>query len=52
MALQERKKFFNLYKELVLDQDDKSIILDPKLKCRVKFRSYTKEEGNCEYLLL
>lgn len=42
MSLSDRKTFYNSYKDLVLNENDKFIFLDPKLKCRVKFRNYTK----------
>jgi DNA ligase-1 len=43
ITAQDRKTFYNSYKDLVLDENEKFIFLDPKLKCRVKFRNYTKD---------
>jgi DNA ligase-1 len=38
-----RKQFYNLYQNLIVDESKKFIYLDPKIKCRVKFRNYTKK---------
>lgn len=37
-----RKQFYNRYQDLIVDENNKFIYLDPKIKCRVKFRNYTK----------
>lgn len=37
-----RKQFYSQYKDLIIGEDEKFIHLDPKIKCRVKFRNYTK----------
>jgi DNA ligase 1 len=37
-----REQFYIQYKDLIINEDKKFIHLDPKLKCRVKFRNYTK----------
>lgn len=37
-----RKQFYHQYKDLIIEEDKKFIYLDPKIKCRVKFRNYTK----------
>ena len=37
-----RKQFYNQYQDLIVDENNKFIYLDPKIKCRVKFRNYTK----------
>jgi DNA ligase 1 len=37
-----RKQFYSQYKDLIIGEDKKFIHLNPKIKCRVKFRNYTK----------
>ncbi|MED3687305.1 RNA ligase family protein [Peribacillus butanolivorans] len=37
-----RKQFYSQYQDLIVDENNKFIYLDPKIKCRVKFRNYTK----------
>jgi DNA ligase-1 len=37
-----RKQFYKQYQDLIVDENNKFIYLDPKIKCRVKFRNYTK----------
>ncbi|MCM3170354.1 hypothetical protein M3617_27025 [Peribacillus frigoritolerans] len=37
-----RKKFYSQYQDLIVDENKKFIYLDPKIKCKVKFRNYTK----------
>jgi DNA ligase-1 len=37
-----KKQFYQQYGDLIVDENKKFIVLDPKLKCRVKFRNYTK----------
>ncbi|MFE5430258.1 hypothetical protein [Peribacillus simplex] len=38
-----RKQFYKQYQDLVVDENNNFIYLDPKIKCRVKFRNYTKK---------
>lgn len=42
MVPEARKKFYNEYRDLIVEEDKKFIFLDPKIKCKVKFRNYTK----------
>jgi DNA ligase-1 len=37
-----RKQFYSQYQDLIVDENKKFIYLDPKIKCKVKFRNYTK----------
>lgn len=37
-----RKLFYSKYRELIVEEDKKFIHIDPKIKCRVKFRNITK----------
>ncbi|RRN67557.1 hypothetical protein EI200_22505 [Peribacillus simplex] len=37
-----REQFYNQYQGLIVDENKKFIYLDPQIKCRVKFRNYTK----------
>lgn len=37
-----KKHFYLHYPDLIVDENKKFIFLDPKIKCRVKFRNYTK----------
>jgi DNA ligase 1 len=37
-----RKQFYSQYKDLIISEDKRFIHLEPKVKCRVKFRNYTK----------
>ncbi|MFI8493314.1 hypothetical protein ACIGC1_10445 [Peribacillus butanolivorans] len=37
-----RKQFYSQYQDLIVNENKKFIFLDPKIKCRVKFRNYTK----------
>jgi DNA ligase 1 len=37
-----RKQFYSQYKDLIIGEDEKFIYLNPQIKCRVKFRNYTK----------
>lgn len=43
MGTNDRKIFYRSYKELIINENDKFIFLDPKLKCRVKYRNFTKD---------
>lgn len=38
-----RQSLYDSYRDYIVDEDNKFIYLDPKIKCRVKFRNYTKE---------
>jgi DNA ligase 1 len=42
MSPAARKQFYQEYTDLIVDEDKKFIFLNPKIKCRVKFRNYTK----------
>lgn len=42
MSLEAKKRFYKEYRSLIVNENDKFVYLDPKLKCRVKFRNYTK----------
>jgi DNA ligase-1 len=42
MSPAARKQFYQQYKDLIVNENKKFIFLDPKIKCRVKFRNYTK----------
>lgn len=37
-----RKQFYIQYQDLIIKEDKKFIHVEPKIKCRVKFRNYTK----------
>ncbi|WP_349730435.1 hypothetical protein [Peribacillus frigoritolerans] len=37
-----RMEFYSQCQDLIVDENKKFIYLDPKIKCRVKFRNYTK----------
>ncbi|MBT2721428.1 ATP-dependent DNA ligase [Bacillus sp. ISL-46] len=37
-----KKQFYDQYSELIVNEDKKFIYMKPSLKCRVKFRNYTK----------
>lgn len=37
-----RKQFYSQYKDLIVEEDQKNIFIKPELKCKVKFRNYTK----------
>lgn len=37
-----RKQFYSQYQDLIVDENKKFIYLEPKIKCKVKFRNYTK----------
>jgi DNA ligase-1 len=38
-----RKEFYRQYKDFIVKENDKFIYLNPKLKCRVKYRNLTKK---------
>ncbi|PLS17631.1 hypothetical protein CVD28_11615 [Bacillus sp. M6-12] len=37
-----KKQFYSLYQDLIIDENKTAIFIDPKIKCKVKFRNYTK----------
>lgn len=37
-----KKEFYSQYRDLIVEENQKFIFLDPKMKCRIKFRNYTK----------
>lgn len=39
---QIRQAFYNISKQLIINENDKFVELDPVIKCRVKFRNYTR----------
>jgi DNA ligase-1 len=43
MAPEARKKFYKWYRDLITDENKDFIFLKPQIKCRVKFRNYTKK---------
>lgn len=43
MPPQNRKEFYMQYKDFIIEENDKFIYLDPKLKARVKYRNLTKK---------
>ncbi|MFD4931855.1 hypothetical protein ACFWMS_23710 [Peribacillus butanolivorans] len=36
-----RKQFYSQYQDLIVNENKKFIFLEPKIKCKVKFRNYT-----------
>lgn len=52
---QIRKAFYQISKQLIFKEDDKFVELEPILRCRVKFRNYTRKgllrsPSFCEFL--
>ena len=43
MNQKDRITFYQRYNDLNIDENNKFIFMEPQLKCRVKFRNYTKE---------
>ncbi|MEH7416048.1 RNA ligase family protein, partial [Neobacillus drentensis] len=43
MPLANRKEFKKQYRDFIIEENDKFIYLDPKLKARVKYRNLTKK---------
>ncbi|MDQ6600747.1 ATP-dependent DNA ligase [Bacillus salipaludis] len=39
----DRRTFYQRYRNLIIEENNKFIFIDPQLKCRVKFRNYTKD---------
>jgi DNA ligase-1 len=37
-----RKQFYKVYRELIIKENDKFIYLDPKIRCKIKYRNLTK----------
>ncbi|MFS0667216.1 hypothetical protein AB1L12_04700 [Peribacillus frigoritolerans] len=37
-----RKQFYNLNSHLIIDENNKFVFIEPSIKCKVKFRNYTK----------
>ncbi|PLR99552.1 ATP-dependent DNA ligase [Bacillus sp. T33-2] len=42
MTPKARKEFYTQYRDFVIDENDKFVYLDPKLKIKVKYRNLTK----------
>jgi DNA ligase 1 len=42
MVPDARKEFYRQYQDYIIEEDKKFIFLEPEMKCRVKFRNYTK----------
>ncbi|PAK36734.1 hypothetical protein [Peribacillus simplex] len=42
MNTAERKQFHNLNSHLIIDENNKFVFIEPSIKCKVKFRNYTK----------
>ncbi|WP_338472761.1 RNA ligase family protein [Niallia sp. XMNu-256] len=42
MGPDAREEFYEQYRDYIVEEDKKFIFLAPKIKCRVKFRNYTK----------
>lgn len=38
-----RREFYRQYKDLIVEENKKYIYIDPKIKCRIKFRNFTKD---------
>jgi DNA ligase 1 len=43
MGAPDRAKFYRDYKDLIVDENKKFIFLKPEMRCRVKFRNFTKD---------
>ncbi|MBS4194662.1 ATP-dependent DNA ligase [Lederbergia citri] len=43
MPPQNKREFYTVYKDCVIDENDKFVYLSPKLKASVKFRNYTSK---------
>lgn len=41
MAPAARKEFYKLHRELIVEETNKFVFLEPKIKVKVKFRNYT-----------
>ncbi|MDR7079891.1 DNA ligase-1 [Neobacillus niacini] len=44
MNLEAKKIFYKSHQDLITGENKKFIFLDPKMKCRIKFRNYTKDD--------
>lgn len=42
MPKEAKVKFYKIYRDLIVSENEKFIYLDPQMKCRIKFRNYTK----------
>lgn len=42
MQPEAKKQFYKQYRELVVGENEKFIFLEPRIKCKVKFRNFTK----------
>jgi DNA ligase 1 len=43
MNPKEKMKFYQRSRDLIIEENNKFIFMEPQLKCRVKFRNYTKD---------
>ena len=43
MSQVNRKEFYKQYRDYIVEENDKFIYLDPKLKAKVKYRNLTKK---------
>jgi DNA ligase 1 len=43
MSPAAKRMFYDSYRDYILEENNQFIYLDPKIKCRVKFRNYTKD---------
>jgi DNA ligase-1 len=43
MPTPNRKEFYRQYKDFIIEENDKFVYLDPKLKAKVKYRNHTKK---------
>lgn len=43
MTPEARKQFYKMHRDLIVDENDKYIYFSPKIKVKVKFRNYTKD---------
>ncbi|SEN80944.1 DNA ligase-1 [Mesobacillus persicus] len=43
MTPEAKKIFYSQYRDYITEENKKYVYLDPKIKCRVKFRNYTTD---------
>jgi DNA ligase 1 len=43
MAPKDKARFYREFKELIIDENKNFFYIKPQIKCRVKFRNYTKK---------
>jgi DNA ligase 1 len=43
MGKQDRATFYRRYRELIIDENNNFTFIEPQIKCRVKFRNWTRE---------